>query len=1171
MKRMLINATQPEELRVALVDGQKLYDLDIESGTREQKKANIYKGRVTRIEPSLEAAFVDFGAERHGFLPLKEISKEYFKTQPQRGTRLSIKDLVEEGTELIVQVEKEERGNKGAALTTFISLAGRYLVLMPNNPRAGGISRRIEGEERDQLKSIMSSLNIPREMGLIVRTAGVGRSQEELQWDFDYLIQVWDSIKSASENAAAPLLIYQESNVVIRAIRDYLRQDIGEVLIDHPQVQQDALNFVRAVMPNFESRIKLYQDDIPLFNRYQIESQIETAFQREVKLPSGGSIVIDPTEALVSIDINSAKATRGGDIEETALLTNLEAADEIARQLRLRDMGGLVVIDFIDMTPNKHQREVENKLKTSLELDRARVQVSKISRFGLLEMSRQRLRPSLGETRNEICPRCKGQGTIRSIESLALSVMRLIEEEAFKDRTAEVRAICPVTVATYLLNEKRIDLAKTEKRHGIKVIVVPNTQMETPLFEVQRVRDDNESINDTSYTLRPEQEVESELDTLLQREVVKQEAAVKSIVPNTPAPDRQAGQVGILKRITQKIASVFNPEQPNPPAEELKARPAGKSSRRKVKVADTRERPSSRQDSSPRESKEQDYRSRRDRNNGSQDRRQSNKKQLEESGQQSRKQERNEPSRNERDETGGGRNRGRKQTTGNTDSNRNKSDYSRPRRDRSRGRPDPSSPRDVAKKDTQEQSIRQDEQKPVATPDTSSAQELDNKPSTERPRKKAGTPRTSRKTQQREKDTEVKALPPKVEPVEPNSEQPESQPSSEAPNKAAKTVSPAQKQQVDTRVDKKDSTEVSASTEPKPEQSNDSEAVSTPITQKPEEAKEIEETKAETEVEEAGSPEVKKPTKPKRPKRAYNDPREVRRRKEQEKQALKEKPEKPAEEAAEKKVVASDNLPDTQSSQDQPSTKTGDRQAITPASKTTNTSAMVKGRKETEDTETKGVSETKEEAAASFKVSEIAEHESSSEPDDKKQSAKTAKPSEESRSTQAGKPDTKQMEAKSSTSSTAETKQADLDAGGTNEALSSSTEQETSTEKAEVKPKKPARPRTRSPRKTTSAKSRTSTRKTTDKKKTSESSDAEAPTKDGKDESREVELVEKHDLDTQHSDASKQSTLPGFEMGESNQRTTSEAKESAKPESPVEPTSDREPPKQESAESTQGD
>jgi ribonuclease E len=422
MKKMLINATQPEELRVALVDGQRLYDLDIENRTRLQKKSNIYKGKITRVEPSLEAAFVDFGAERHGFLPMKEISRDYFYRNPgEADGRTKIRDVVKEGTEVIVQVDKEERGNKGAALTTFISLAGRYMVLMPNNPRAGGISRRIEGDDRSELREALSALEIPNGMGVIIRTAGVGRSSEELQWDLNYLLQLWEAISVANEQVKAPTLLFQESNVIVRAIRDYLRDDVDQVLIDSTVAHQEASDFVSLVMPQYQNRIKKYDDSIPLFNRFQIESQIETAFQREVRLPSGGSIVIDPTEALVSIDINSARATKGKDIEDTALQTNLEAADEIARQLRLRDMGGLVVIDFIDMLASRNQRAVENRMRDALSIDRARVQIGRISRFGLLEMSRQRLRPSLGETSAIICPRCTGQGTIRDTKSLALS------------------------------------------------------------------------------------------------------------------------------------------------------------------------------------------------------------------------------------------------------------------------------------------------------------------------------------------------------------------------------------------------------------------------------------------------------------------------------------------------------------------------------------------------------------------------------------------------------------------------------------------------------------------------------------------------------------------------------------------------------------------------------
>ncbi|WP_299195783.1 ribonuclease E [uncultured Amphritea sp.] len=541
MKRMLINATQQEELRVALVDGQRLYDLDIESSSREQKKANIYKGKITRVEPSLEAAFVEYGSERHGFLPLKEISREYFKKGTDKGGRPNIKEVIAEGTEVIVQVDKEERGNKGAALTTFISLAGRYLVLMPNNPRAGGISRRIEGDDRKQLKEALDGVTIPPKTGAIVRTAGIGRTSEELQWDLDYLMTLWEAITGAAEERRAPFLIYQESNVVIRAIRDYLRQDIGEVLIDKPEVYQEALNFVQQVMPSYQNKIKLYDEAIPLFNRFQIESQIETAFQREVHLPSGGSIVIDPTEALVSIDINSARATRGNDIEETALQTNLEAADEISRQLRLRDIGGLIVIDFIDMTPIKNQRDVENRMRDALKVDRARVQLGRISRFGLMEMSRQRLRPSLIESRGAVCPRCNGQGTVRDPESLALSILRLIEEESSKDRTAQIRAILPVSVATFLLNEKRREVHEVELRHKVRVVVIPNPNMETPHYEVVRLRDDHTVINtnDASYTLQPEPQEELEVEAA-RTQPVRERAAVSTVAPSTPAPAQAA-------------------------------------------------------------------------------------------------------------------------------------------------------------------------------------------------------------------------------------------------------------------------------------------------------------------------------------------------------------------------------------------------------------------------------------------------------------------------------------------------------------------------------------------------------------------------------------------------------------------------------------------------------
>ena len=490
MKRMLINATQPEEVRVAVVDGQKLVDLDIENREREQKKASIYKARITRVERSLEAAFVDFGADRHGFLPLKEIAREYFRKKPGDGGRLEIADLIGEGDEVIVQVDKEERGTKGAALTTFVSLAGRYIVLMPNNPRAGGISRRIEGEEREQLREAMSQLEVPQGMGAIIRTAGMGRESEELQWDLDYLLQLWDAIKQARDKEKTPSLLYQENNVIVRAIRDNLRRDIGEVLIDSEEAFAEAQTFVSAVMPNYAERIKQYTDDIPLLSRYQVETQIETAFQRNVRLPSGGSLVIDPTEALVSIDINSARATKGADIEETALNTNLEAADEIARQLRLRDVGGLIVIDFIDMSANRNQRAVESRLRQALEADRARIQLGRISRFGLMEMSRQRLRPSLEEISTTTCPRCSGQGSIRDTRPLGLAILRVVEEESLKEGSSVVRAMVPLSIASFLLNEKRLEVMEIERRTGTHIQIIPNVNLETPSYEVNRLRED---------------------------------------------------------------------------------------------------------------------------------------------------------------------------------------------------------------------------------------------------------------------------------------------------------------------------------------------------------------------------------------------------------------------------------------------------------------------------------------------------------------------------------------------------------------------------------------------------------------------------------------------------------------------------------------------------------
>lgn len=584
MKRMLINATHPEEVRVALVDGQRLYDLDIEHRTRIQKKSNIYKGKITRVEPSLEAAFVDFGAERHGFLPLKEISRQYFQKDPKdiQG-RINIKEVIKEGQEVIIQVSKEERGNKGAALTTFISLAGRYLVLMPNNPRAGGISRRIEGEERAQLKEAMSALTVPDEMGVIVRTAGLGRSAEELQWDLDFLLKQWSSIDEAAQQRKAPFLIYQESNVIIRAIRDYLRKDIGEVLIDSEKVFAEAQGFVQQVMQDFQNKIKLYNDETPLFSRFQIESQIETAFEREVKLPSGGSIVIDPTEALVSIDINSSRATKGADIEETALQTNLEAAEEIARQLRLRDIGGLIVVDFIDMGPARNQREVENRMRDALEADRARIQLGRISRFGLLELSRQRLRPSLGETSSIVCPRCDGQGHIRDVKSLALSILRLIEEEVMKERTGEIQAQVPVAVGTYLLNEKREPLRAIEQNHKVRVVIIPNPNLETPHFEVERIRDD-QVVTQLSHEMDlMEGAAEGEAPNSQDLGVKPQEPAVKLMAPDTapPAPKPAASaaaspaaaqNLGLLARFFTWLAQVFTAE----PKPAKKAKPQQK-------------------------------------------------------------------------------------------------------------------------------------------------------------------------------------------------------------------------------------------------------------------------------------------------------------------------------------------------------------------------------------------------------------------------------------------------------------------------------------------------------------------------------------------------------------------------------------------------------------------
>ncbi len=596
MKRMLINATQKEELRVALVDGQRLFDLDIESPGHEQKKSNIYKGKITRVEPSLEAAFVDYGAERHGFLPLKEISREYFPEGYVFSGRPNIKDIIQEGQEVIVQVSKEERGNKGAALTTFISLAGSYLVLMPNNPRAGGISRRIEGDERLELKEALDCLDVPEDVGLIVRTAGVGKSPEELQWDLKVLLHHWEAIKNAAQSRPAPFLIHQESDVIVRAIRDYLRRDIGEILIDNKKIFEKAKNHIRLVRPDFINRVRLYEGEVPLFSHYQIESQIESAFQREVRLPSGGSIVIDVTEALTAIDINSSRSTRGGDIEETALNTNLEAADEIARQLRLRDLGGLIVIDFIDMTPVRHQREVENRIREATRQDRARIQFSRISRFGLLEMSRQRLSPSLSEASSHICPRCQGTGKVRDNESIALSILRLVEEEAIKENSSQIHAIVPVEVASYLLNEKRKAISGIESRQNVSVVVVPSESMETPHFSVYRLRE-NEIEPMLSYDLakrylarqddeqNPYHHSHSDEALVSRNEpVITVESVLNSTELNLqPAPTPvELAKPSLLSRIIAKIKAIFSEE----PKEEEKP---------KAKSRNPRERRNSRQ------------------------------------------------------------------------------------------------------------------------------------------------------------------------------------------------------------------------------------------------------------------------------------------------------------------------------------------------------------------------------------------------------------------------------------------------------------------------------------------------------------------------------------------------------------------------------------------------
>lgn len=571
MKRMLINAThKEEELRIALADGQHLYDLIIASSAREQKQSNIYKAKITRIERSLEAAFVDYGDERHGFLPLKEIARSSFKPgYEESNKRPNINEVAEVGQELLVQIDKEERGTKGAALTTFISLPGSYLVLMPNNPRAGGISRRIEGDERSELRENLSALEVPDGMGLIVRTAGSGRHLDELQWDLAILLKHWEAIKDVADKHPAPFLIYQESHAVIRAVRDYLRKDIEEILIDEPSTYEEVVNHIKLIRPDFTHRIKYYSDPTPLFTRFQIESQIESAFQRIVQLPSGGSIVIDHTEALVSIDINSARATKGGDIEETALNTNLEAMDEVARQLRLRDIGGLIVIDCIDMEFPSHQRQVEERLRSALAMDRARVQVGRLSRFGLLEMSRQRLRSSLGESSHINCPRCSGQGTIRGIESLALSIIRLIEEHALKENTAEVRAILPIEISSFLLNEKRQTISDIEKRQQVRVVVVPNPYFVTPQYEVERIRlsdltEKEQKLASYQYIIKPEIEpIPSTAASKIHQEPLIKEMLIEQPMPMVSHTDADKAQPGLFKKIMSYLfEKPTSPETP---------------------------------------------------------------------------------------------------------------------------------------------------------------------------------------------------------------------------------------------------------------------------------------------------------------------------------------------------------------------------------------------------------------------------------------------------------------------------------------------------------------------------------------------------------------------------------------------------------------------------------
>ena len=678
MRRMLINATQPEELRVALVDGQKLYDLDMEAVGREQKKSNIYMGKIMRIEPSLEAAFVDYGAERHGFLPLKEIARSLFKDKGKGSHgRVNIKEVMDEGQELIVQVEKEERGNKGAALTTFISLAGRYLVAMPNNPRAGGVSRQIEGEDRDSAKAAMADLNIPSDMGLILRTAGVGKSSEELQWDLDYLLQLWDAIKEASTSDKPPLLIYQEQNVIIRAIRDYLRNDIAEILVDDETLHETARKFMEQVMPHNLGKLKRYNDGVPLFTRYKIESQIQSAFSREVRLPSGGSIVIEPTEALTTIDINSAKATQGGDIEETALKTNLEAADEVGTQLRLRDLGGLVVVDFIDMLNQKNQRSVENRLRDATKVDRARVQLGRISRFGLLEMSRQRIRPALSEGSHELCPRCSGMGAIRGTRSTALAVIRLLEEEAMKDSTAKVMAQVPIDVATYLLNEKRQDISSIEERQDIKILLIPNQNLETPHYEVERIREqDGDRMRATDESINLVQDsIATAGDEWQEPATPTSEPLVKALDRENPKPSG-AKSGGLLSRLVSAIVGSSGAEEKTTekksPARKKQPSNARRDNRGGNEQGNRRSRNNQQKDKKKDKSSNQERRSNKDKSRDDENQRKPKSQKQNKDRKQQNKRSDNRQNRNEQNRKEGGGNRGRSRSNDSqrtTDSN----------------------------------------------------------------------------------------------------------------------------------------------------------------------------------------------------------------------------------------------------------------------------------------------------------------------------------------------------------------------------------------------------------------------------------------------------------------------------------------------------------------------